>query len=370
MNKLKIVADDRIPFLRGVFEPWCEVVYLPGAKITAADVADASALIVRTRTRCNRSLLQGSRVKIVATATIGFDHIASSDLQELGIKWINAPGCNAASVAQYMCAALLKFGDPAGRTLGVIGVGNVGRRVAEVGRTLGMKVLLNDPPRAEREGETGFVPLSTIRDEADFITLHVPLETGGRYPTLRMLDAEFFAGIKRGAVFFNTSRGEAAVGEEVKRALRSGQLSAVVSDVWEHEPGIDLELLKMAALATPHIAGYSTDGKANGTSAAVRAVARELGIPELTEWRVPELPPPPGGAEYRIATKEDYPALRDAVLFSYDPGRDDAALRAAPESFEALRGGYPVRREFPAFTVSGGSAAVRATLGGLGFRLG
>ena len=182
MTKLKIVADDKIPFLRGVFEAVADVVYLPGAKTAAQDVADADALITRTRTRCSRELLQGSRVKFIASATIGFDHINRDDMASLGIQWCNAPGCNAASVAQYIVSALVSFpGSPAGKTLGVIGVGNVGKKVAEAARILGMEVLLNDPPRAEAEGDSAFVPLQKICERADFITLHVPLERNAAF---------------------------------------------------------------------------------------------------------------------------------------------------------------------------------------------
>ena len=197
MKKYKIVADDKIPFLKGVLEEAAEVVYLPGAKTTAEDVRDADALITRTRTRCNRDLLTGSRVRFIATATIGFDHIDLEDMASLGILWRNAPGCNAASVAQYIASTLVSFpGSRKGETLGVIGVGHVGKLVARVGEALGMRVLLNDPPRAEKEGPEGFVELSEIRQEADFITLHVPLEKEGKYPTLKMLGQDFFNSVK------------------------------------------------------------------------------------------------------------------------------------------------------------------------------
>jgi len=367
---MKIVADDKIPFLRGVFEPWCEVVYLPGRAIVPADVADADALIVRTRTRCGRALLAGSKVRFVATATIGFDHIDAPALQELGIRWSSAPGCNADSVAQYAAAALLGFGIPLdGRTLGIVGVGHVGSRIVNVGKALGMRVLLNDPPRAEAEEPEKFVPLETIRREADVITLHVPKESGGVHPTIGLIDEAFFAGIRPGARLISAARGEVVDEAALKAALRSGRLADAAVDVWCNEPEIDPELLAMARFATPHIAGYSTDGKANGTTAAVRFIASGLGINALREWRA--IPPPPANSEV-IAIPPGMPeeaALAFAIRHTFDLEAASRALKADRNAFEALRGSAPLRREAPAYQVRGASAAAQKKLAGLGFRL-
>ena len=366
---LKIVADDKIPFLRGVFEDFADVVYLPGAGTTAADVRDADALITRTRTRCTRELLEGSSVRFVATATIGFDHIDRQALAELGIGWCNAPGCNAASVAQYITSALVSFpGIRQGQVLGVIGVGHVGRLVAAAGRALGMEVLLNDPPRQEAGDPEDFVSLDEIRKRSDFITLHVPLENGGAHPTVKMLGREFFSGVKPGAVFFNSSRGEAAETEALKAALRKGTLSAAVIDVWENEPAIDLELVRMARFSTPHIAGYSTDGKANGTAVSVRRVAAALGIAGFENWYPPVVPAPPMGNVIRLDGRQSAAfQVRRAVLHAYDIADDDWCLKTSPEKFERLRGGYPVRREFSFFRVIGAIPEAQKTLSALGF---
>ncbi len=362
---MKIVADNKIPFLRGVFEPFAEVVYLPGAKTAAADVADADALITRTRTKCSRELLSGSRVKIVATATIGFDHIDAAALSELGIPWCNAPGCNANSVGQYLSTTLAGCGRPlAGKTLGVIGVGHVGTIVARYGELLGLRVLRNDPPRAEKE--SGFVGLEELLAESDFVTMHVPLVHDGPYPTFHLADGSFFERLKRGAFFINSSRGEAADTGAVKAALRSGRIDGAVIDVWENEPDIDRELMGATWISTPHIAGYSIDGKANGTAASVQAVARKLGIRELEHWRPESLPPPPEGAEIELP---ETGAVAAALLHTYDARNDSARLRANPENFEELRGSYPVRREFGAFRLHGGNAADRERLAEFGFHL-
>ena len=364
MKKIKIVADDKIPFLRGILENVADVVYLPGAKTTPADVRDADALITRTRTICNRELLADSQVKFIATATIGFDHINVSEVESLGITWNNAPGCNANSVGQYVSCALQTLGmELEGKTLGVVGVGHVGSIICRCAEALGMKVLRNDPPRAEK-GETGFVSLEEVLESSDIVTLHVPLEYEGAYPTFHMADKRFFSAMRKGAFFFNAARGEAMESAALKAALRSGHLSAAVIDVWENEPAIDTELLDMAHIGTMHIAGYSTDGKANGTAASVRAVAKVLGIRELENWAPAVLPEPP---EEKIIP---FVSLKETLLHTYDPRRDSRLLKNDVSSFEELRGSYPVRREFQAFTVTGAPGKERMILENLGFCIG
>lgn len=326
---MKIVCDDKIPFLKGVFEPYAKVVYLPGAAICAADVRDADALVVRTRTRCGRALLEGSTVRVIASATIGYDHIDTAYCESHGIAWSNAPGCNSGSVAQYVGSALgvlaEKFGfDLSGLTLGIVGVGHVGSKVARLAQALGMRVLLNDPPRALAEGPAGFVSLDELIAGADIITLHVPLLDSTRH----LFDASRLSEMRPDQILINTSRGEVVCGDALKRALKAGRLKAAVLDVWEHEPDIDPELASLVEIATPHIAGYSADGKANGTTAAVRVVANALGIAELYDFAVKLEPVSPDAPEY-------------------DVRRDSARLKADIKSFEQLRSEYPVRREKP-----------------------
>ena len=368
--KMKFVIDDKIPFIRGILEPFAEVDYQKGAAMTPASIAGADALIVRTRTRCDAKLLTGGSVKFVATATIGYDHIDASDLAGLGIKWCNAPGCNAASVAQYLAAVLTGFGVPlAGRTLGVVGVGNVGKLAVKVGEALGMCVLLNDPPRAEAEGPDGFVSLAEIASEADFVTLHVPKIVTGRHPTVKLLDENFFRAAKTGVCLVNAARGEAVDGAALKAALRSGKVAHSAIDVWENEPDIDLELLQLVDFATPHIAGYSTDGKTNGTTAAVRAVAEFFGISELKTWRA--VPPDPANA-VGLSVDESADEEREIhrlVCHTFDLHQADRDLREDPAGFERQRGNAPLRREPFAYTVSGGSEKLRRKLAALGFKL-
>ena len=191
---MKIVCDNKIPFLRGALEPYAEVVYLPGAETTPEVVKDADAVVTRTRTRCDASLLEGSRVRAIATATIGFDHIDTTWCEAHGIAWSNAPGCNSWSVKQYISSVLAVLAQRHGLkldtlTLGVVGVGNVGSKVAEVGRAYGMRVLLNDPPRARAEGPEAFTDLDTLLAESDIVTVHVPLTRGGEDATWHLFDA-------------------------------------------------------------------------------------------------------------------------------------------------------------------------------------
>ena len=366
---MKIVADDRIPFLKGVFEPYARVVYLPGGAIAPGDLRDADALITRTRTRCNEALLAGSGVRFIATATIGFDHIDAAYLEQAGIPWTSAPGCNAASVAQYIGSALVSSGeDLRGRVLGVIGVGNVGSKVAALGEALGMRVLRNDPPRAEREGVDGFTELPELLSEADFVTLHTPLTRDGAHPTFHLCDAAFLNGMKRDAQLFNSGRGEVVDSAALKTALKTGRIAGAVLDVWENEPGIDRELLNRVRLGTPHIAGYSTDGKANGTMMSVRAVANFFGIGELRDWRPARLPEP---EQPSIVLEPGDSAVRQiarALLHTYEIGFDDRNLRNDPAGFETQRGRYRVRREYPAFTVRNAVPEARMVLEKLGFR--
>ena len=374
---MKIVCDNKIPFLKGVLEPYAEVVYLPGRETTPEVVRDADAIITRTRTKCDAALLEGSSVKVIATATIGFDHIDTAWCEAHGIVWKNAPGCNSWSVKQYMGSVLVtlarKHGfDLSGMTLGVVGVGNVGSKVAEIASLLGMKVLLNDPPRARREGPDGFVSLDEIVDRSDIITLHVPLTREGGDATWHLFDEARISRLNDGQILMNSSRGPVVDNAALKEALKRRALKGAVLDVWEHEPDIDRELMGLLDIATPHIAGYSADGKANGTTASVRTVAEYLGLP-LTEWSPAEMPLPAQPLEFTLdaAGKTRQQVLSEAVLHTYDVLEDDARLREHPELFEKLRGDYPVRREFTAFSVKleGGTQEEADILGKIGFNL-
>ena len=341
---MKVIVDDKIPYIREALSAMgVEAQYVEGSKFTSAIVRDADALIVRTRTQCNGALLEGSRVQFIATATIGYDHIATGYCDSHGIRWANAPGCNAASVRQYVQSVLLLLQREQGvdltkATLGVVGVGHVGTLVAEMARSWGMRVLCCDPPRAER-GEQGFVSLETIAQEADVITLHTPLVRDGKYPTFHLADEKFFASLQRRPYFINTSRGETTDTHALLRALDKGQIAQCCIDVWEHEPHIDLELLNRCDIGTPHIAGYSADGKANATRMSLEALSCHFGLNGVFEV----LPPQPPQKVIHAASRAE------ALLSIYNPHIDSHALKTCPSHFEILRGDYPLRREEQAY---------------------
>ena len=355
---MKVICDSHIPFLKGVLEPYCEVVYVPGRDISPATVKDADALIVRTRTKCDSTLLKGSKVRFIATATIGYDHIDTEWCRANSIEWTNAPGCNSWSVQQYMGSLLITMArrfrfECRQKTLGIVGVGNVGSKVARLAALLGFRVLLCDPPRARREGGSGFVDLDRIISESDIISCHVPLTTQGEDATYHLIDSNVLSRMNSSQILINTSRGEVVDCQALRQALEKGALKAASLDVWENEPDIDSRLLELLFCGTPHIAGYSADGKAAGTMMCVQALGRFFDLP-CKEWEVQDMPFPSQPLEFTIDTKDRKPqdVLADAILHTYNVMDDDAALRKDILSFEKQRSEYPVRREFPAFAVT------------------
>jgi len=373
---IRIVADNKIPFLKGALDGVAKLDFLPGGQISRADLMDADALITRTRTKCNRFLLEGTKVRFIASATIGYDHIDTEYCRAAGIEWTNAPGCNASSVRQYLVSALLYLAAEKGLklkglTMGVIGVGNVGAKVASAAAALGMKVLLNDPPRAREEGAGAFVSLEELQERADVISLHVPLNRGGEDNTFHLVDGKFIERIKAGTILVNSSRGSVVNESDLMEGIRKGRLSEVILDVFEGEPDLNPELLQMITLATPHIAGYSLDGKANGTGMAVRAISKHFGLGR-DAWQAVNVPKPEqnqilGDAE----SGSFYELLWELFRNSYDITSDDARLREDTDAFESLRGSYPFRREPQAYSVRlfQGYDELRTTLEALGFSM-
>ncbi len=373
---IKIVADDKIPFLKGAIEPYAEVLYLPEKQIIRDVLKEVDALLIRTRTKCTESLLKGTNVRFIGTATIGFDHIDAQYCEKHNIKWTNSPGCNSLSVQQYIAAALLKMSsdfrfDLKGKTIGIIGVGNVGSKVENLAGTLGMNILLNDPPRARKESEKEFHRLKTVLFESDIVTVHVPLNVVGEDCTYHILNEKSLKWMKKGAWLLNTSRGEVIDTSALKETLRSGKLGGAVIDVWENEPDIDLGLMAKSFIATPHIAGYSADGKANGTAMIVNSICRNFDL-SLKNWYPVDIPEPPV-PEITIdaISKSDEEIIREAVFHTYNIAGDDLKLRFSPSDFEKQRGDYPLRREFPSYRISlkGGTIKSQKTLESLGFRV-
>ena len=330
---MKVVVDSAIPYLRGVLEPYFEVVYRAGETFAASDVADADALIVRTRTKCNANLLQGSRVRLIATATIGFDHIDMDYCQKQGIRVVTAQGCNAAGVLQWVAAAMALLAQkdgwsPAQKTLGIVGVGNVGSLVEKYARRWGFNVLCCDPPRQQREGGD-FVGFEELLRRSDIVTLHTPLDK----TTFHMMDSATIAMMSHNGVIINASRGEVA---DTQALLEAPQ--TLILDVWEREPAIDAQLLEKALVATPHIAGYSAQGKANASSMVVRAIAEEFNLP-IEGWYPAEVEPverQPIEWEQMCRTIGSYCDLKSQSEY----------LKSNSREFESIRNNYDYRQEY------------------------
>ncbi len=353
---LKVVADISIPFLKGALEPFLRVEYREGRLITNAILLDANALITRTRTLCNAMLLDKTEVKLIASATIGHDHIDKGYCDAFGIKWVSAPGCNSGSVKQYIASALAvvlrELGKPPGEvTLGVIGAGNVGKKVINLAAAIGIKTLVNDPPRSRAEGSAGFCSLDELLPNSDIVTIHVPLSLYGEDSTHHLAGESFFQKAKSGAWLINTSRGEVVNTESMKKALKAKKLAGAVVDVWENEPNIDLELLQLASIATPHIAGYSVEGKANGTTMVVRETSRFFGL-GIDDWSPSHIPPPPKPLlQVPDMAKSRIQIFEDLSIQAYPILEDHQMLVKNPSNFEDFRSNYPIRREPPAIQV-------------------
>lgn len=320
---MKIVCDNKIPYIRETLEKLAdEVIFLPGASISKDDVQDADALIVRTRTKCNEALLEGTKVKFVATATIGFDHIDTDYMQRAGLFWTNCPGCNADSVEQYVresLKSLLSAGkickEEGKNKIAVVGHGNVGSRVARMAKEQGFEVYVYDPFLFP---ENDFEPIY----DCNIITFHTPLTKTGEHPTYHLADETFFNMLKHKPVIINSSRGEVVDNKALVKAYDKNLVSELIIDVWENEPNISIELMKRCFIATPHIAGYSANGKVNADNMVVEAFCKFFGKP------IPERILPPS-VEYA----------------GYNPLEDHERLTKNPELFEKLRGDYPIRLE-------------------------
>ena len=357
-----IVADENIPLIEEFFASFGEIRRLPGRQITRADVHDADVLLVRSVTRVDRELLEGSAVKFVGTCTIGTDHLALDDFEHAGIQWASAPGCNARGVVDYVLGSLLTLADIEGadlaqRTYGVIGAGEVGGRLVRVLRDLGWKVQVCDPLRQAAEG-ADYVSLEQIIEQCDVISLHTPLSKSGDFATWHLLDEARLNRLKPGTWLINASRGPVVDNAALRNVLNARDDLQAVLDVWEGEPQVDVELADLCVLATPHIAGYSLDGKQRGTAQIYQALCAFLG--QTPQVQLADLLPAPWLAKVELSANSDQAwALAMVCRGVYDPRRDDADFRRTltgpvdqqKQAFDALRKHYPVRREIEGLTV-------------------
>jgi len=380
---MKIVADESIPFVKECFSSIGEVELVSGRGITPETAADADVLLVRSITPVNSSLLAKSSVRFVGTATIGFEHIDVDFLKKQNIGFASAPGSNANSVAEYVVAAMLEVAQKydfklEGKSIGIVGVGNVGSRVEKKVKVLGMKVFLNDPPLQRETGDSKYLPLKELFG-CDFITLHTPLTFEGIDKTFHLAGEEFFKSLKAGCIFFNTSRGGVVDTGALKAAKKTGRLGAVVLDVWEDEPNIDVELLEMVDIGTPHIAGYSLDGKIAGVIMIYKAACEYFGVE--AKFGAESFLPEPAMAELKIDRREggEQQVLRRTIERIYDIKEDDRQLRRILDTsaekrgrlFDRMRKDYPVRREFQntRIVLEDRNSSLAKKLEGIGFKI-
>jgi erythronate-4-phosphate dehydrogenase len=383
---VKVIVDKNNPLVAETFRSFGDVVPLETKDITRDSVHDADILIVRSETKVTKELLEGSAVKFVGTATIGTDHVDVEYLRIRKIGFTSAPGSNANSVAEYITAALLLLARRKrfflrGKSIGVVGVGNVGSKVARNAKALGMTVLKNDPPLARASGDTSFLSLDELM-EADIITLHVPLTKTGAEPTYHLFDAARINKMKKGAILINTARGSVIDGKALLNAISDGHLGGAVLDVWEGEPAIDTSLLEKVDIGTPHIAGYSFDGKLDAVRQTYCAACKFFGRKE--DWALEKMIPKPSVErivvpDEKVENESNEDMLYKIVRQCYDIESDDRSLRDISKVsgeeqrfyFRRLRAEYRVRREFSNTTVELPTpmSSLKNVLTSIGFRV-
>ena len=370
---MKILVDENMPYARELFSRLGEVKPVPGRPIPEEELADAQALMVRSVTKVNASLLSGTAVKFVGTATAGTDHVDQAWLGEAGIGFSAAPGCNAIAVVEYVFSALLMLAERDGftlkdRTVGIVGVGNVGSRLQARLEAWGVRTLLCDPPRADRGDAGDFRPLEALVHEADILTFHTPLFKEGPYKTLHLVDDALISALKPGAILINACRGRVVDNAALLTRLEAGQDLSVVLDVWEPEPDLNVELLKRVDIGTPHIAGYTLEGKARGTTQVFEAFSAFIG--HRQQVALDTLLPAPEFGRITLHGPLDQPTLKRLAHLVYDVRRDDAPLRKVagiPGEFDKLRKNYLERREWSSLYIQCDDAEAASLLHKLGF---
>lgn len=372
-RNVKILVDENMPYARELFSRLGEVKPIPGRPIPEDELADAQALMVRSVTKVNASLLSGTGVKFVGTATAGTDHVDQQWLGEAGIGFSAAPGCNAIAVVEYVFSALLMLAERDGftlkdRTVGIVGVGNVGSRLQARLEAWGVRTLLCDPPRADRGDARDFRPLEELVREADILTFHTPLFKEGPYKTLHLADEALISALKPGAILINACRGRVVDNAALLARLEAGQDLSVVLDVWEPEPDLNVELLKRVDIGTPHIAGYTLEGKARGTTQVFEAFSAFIG--HRQQVALDTLLPAPEFGRLTLHGPLDQPTLKRVAHLVYDVRRDDAPLRKVagiPGEFDKLRKNYLERREWSSLYIQCDDAEAASLLHKLGF---
>ncbi|WP_312924423.1 4-phosphoerythronate dehydrogenase PdxB [Atlantibacter hermannii] len=370
---MKILVDENMPYARDLFARLGEVTAVPGRPIPVEELDDADALMVRSVTKVNSQLLDGKNVRFVGTATAGTDHVDQDYLAQARIAFSAAPGCNAIAVVEYVFSALLMLAERDGfqltdRTVGIVGVGNVGGRLQKRLEALGVRTLLCDPPRAAN-GEPGdFQPLDKLVEEADILTFHTPLYKDGPYKTWHLADEALISRLKPGTILINACRGAVVDNAALLKCLEAGQKLSTVLDVWEPEPDLNVALLEKVDIGTAHIAGYTLEGKARGTTQVFEAYSAFIGKPQ--QIALDTLLPAPEFGRITLHGPLDQATLKRLVHLVYDVRRDDAPLRkvaGVAGEFDKLRKHYLERREWSSLFVQCDDASAAALLSALGF---
>jgi 4-phosphoerythronate dehydrogenase len=375
MKKPQLIIDSSLPYLSTLAEEVGEVTRLDSTDFSSERIKNADVLLIRSVVQCNEALLGGSSVRAIASATAGFDHIDTTYCEEHHIHWHNSPGCNALGVVQYVLSALslwsLQRGETLqGKTIGIIGVGNVGGRLANRVTALGLQPLLYDPPRVEREGAEGFTTsLETLLTESDIITLHVPLTKDGRYPTQGMVDRAFLKRCSRRPLLINACRGGVTPSMALHEALDKGWIRDVILDCWEGEPTIDGRLARKAFIATPHIAGWTADGKWRGSRMALEAICDDLALNKPKGLWDASCLPTPSTPMIDLSCYPKGERVRRALLHTANPSATTQELQATPQDFNRLRKSYLFPREASAYHVVGYDEAEALLLRQLDFNL-
>lgn len=379
-NPINMVAGENIPYVKEAFTHLGNLTFLPGRSITSTDLKDTNALLIRSITRVDKALLHETPVEFVGSASAGTDHIDADYLKARNIGFASAAGSNANSVAEYVMAALLFLGKRhnfslQGKTIGIVGVGHIGKLVKSKAEALGMRPVLNDPPLAET-GQIDHRPLEETLG-CDIVTLHTPFTTGGSYPTYHLLNDHTLKWIKPSAIFINAARGEVVETHALLDAIRHQRIGPTIIDVWEDEPGINWDLFQAVTLGTPHIAGHSLDGKANGTFMIYAALCKHLDV--VPTWNPAQSLPPPmvPSIQIDLDQKSDEEIVGEVVKKMYDLEADYRRMgellttspNERPRLFDGLRKNYPVRREFytTSVTLPRNQKRLQRMLQGIGF---
>ncbi len=372
----KILIDENMPYAESLFSQLGEVVVKSGRNISADDLTDIDALMIRSVTKVNAELIsKAPRLKFVGSATAGMDHVDQALLKERGIFFTAAPGCNKVGVAEYVVSVLMVLAQQQGfsvfdKTVGIIGAGQVGSYLAAALSGIGIQVLINDPPKQEAGDQREFTPLTELLKQADVITLHTPITYDGDHPTHHLIDETVLNNLRGDQILINAARGPVVDNAALKQRLARNDGFTAALDVFEQEPIVDMELLPLLAFATPHVAGYGLEGKARGTTMIFNSYCEFIGhsLRAAASDLLPVAPIP----RIMLDRRWDHATLHNLTQIIYDVRKDDALFRreiAKPGAFDKMRKLYWDRREYNAVTLVGGADCNLEPLAKLGFQI-